>query len=748
MNGRVFLAALLLCSLWLSVSGQQPQPAPRPSPSPTQQNPPRDEDQDVVRITTNLVQVDVVVTKDGKQVTDLKPEDFEIFEDGRPQKITNFSYISNVPAGASNPVPRPLPKAKNSDKSSPPVVPAAVHPYEVRRTIALVVDDLGMSFASMAQTRKQLRKFLDDQLQPNDLVAIIRTGGEVGSLQQFTTDRRLLNSALDHLKWNHCSRTGLDVFARVGPLEPSSTGAGTGPCGGHQINGTLSILRFVMQGMRDLPGRKSVVVFSDNLPVQQQEPGPLMLGDRRDNQTSSGSGTYNPFDNSLSYMAQLQKIAELAIRASVVVYGVDTRGLQYTGITAADSLNAASVRALMNQTNTIERNRARALWEGQQGTDLIARQTGGFLIRFSNDFALRRVMDDQRGYYLIGYRPSDQTFNRRFHHIKARVKGRGLTLRTREGFYGVTEDEARPRELVARGQMERALISPFGANDITVRLTSFFTNDAASGSLLRSFLYIDPNNLTFVDQPDGWHTATFDLSSILFGDNGKVVGRQDQTGTLRLKGQDYDRAMREGVVYRFDLPVKQTGTFQFRVAVRDQTTSRLGAAGQFIEVPNLRDNRLALSGIAIHGAGILHDRTNTVIPSPTPLSAFDQSNEPATAAADEMINGPGVRRFHQGSTLVFAYTIYNALVDQVTHQPQLTTQTRVFRDGKLIYEVNPTAVDVSRQRDLQRPTAAAELQLGPELPPGQYVLQIIVEDRRAKEKTRTATQWIDFEVVK
>ncbi len=295
--------------------------------------------------------------------------------------------------------------------------------------------------------------------------------------------------------------------------------------------------------------------------------------------------------------------------------------------------------------------------------------------------------------------------------------------------------------------MDRALISPFGANDITVRLSSSFANDATSGSLLRSFLYIDPHNLTFIDQPDGWHTVTFDLSVILFGDNGKVVNRQDQTGTLHLKGPAYDRAMRDGIVYGLDLPVKQTGTFQFRVAVRDPATSRIGSAGQFIEVPNLRDNRLALSGIVIHGSGVLHDRTNTQTPSSS-ATAPTAASEQANAADEEISNGPGVRRFHQGSTLVFAYAIYNALVDQVTHQPQLTTQTRVFRNGKLIYEVNPTPVDVSRQRDSQRPTAAAQLQLGPELSPGQYVLEIIVEDSLAKERTRTATQWIDFEVVK
>src|SRR5216684_6015426 len=231
MYGKALLSALLLSSLLLPIRGQQPQPAPSPAASPTPQKPSSDEDQDVVRITTNLVQVDVVVTKDGKQVTDLKPEDFEIFEDGKPQRITNFSYISNVPAGASNLAPRPLPR----DKNGPPVVAAAVRPHDVRRTVALVVDDLGMSFESMSQARRQVRKFVDEQLQPNDLVAIIRTGGEVGSLQQFTTDRRLLNSALDHLKWNPCSRTGLYVFPPVGS---ESISGETGPCGRNMVNGT------------------------------------------------------------------------------------------------------------------------------------------------------------------------------------------------------------------------------------------------------------------------------------------------------------------------------------------------------------------------------------------------------------------------------------------------------------------------------------------------------------------------------
>src|SRR5438067_8316046 len=159
MDGRSFLSSLLLTSVLSAASGQPPPQSPSSAP----QTIPRDEEQEVVRITTNLVQVDVVVTRDGKQVTDLKPDDFEVFEDGKPQKITHFSYISNIPSVPSNPNPTSRP---SQDKIAAPVVPAVVHLQDVRRTVALVVDDLATSFESIAHLRQQMRKFVDEQLQP------------------------------------------------------------------------------------------------------------------------------------------------------------------------------------------------------------------------------------------------------------------------------------------------------------------------------------------------------------------------------------------------------------------------------------------------------------------------------------------------------------------------------------------------------------------------------------------------------
>jgi VWFA-related protein len=741
------LASLLLFSLLLPVRGQQPQPQPSPpsgpqrppAAQPQQQNAPRADDTDVVRITTNLVQVDAVVTKDDKQVTNLKAEDFEILEDGHAQTITNFAYILNVPAASISPANI---AAAGKNKDAPPVLPATTQPHDVRRTIALVVDDLGVSFESVGQIRRQLHKFIDEQLQPNDLVAIIRTGGEVGALQQFTTDRRLLHSAIERVRWNPCSRVGPFVFTPQGQDEWTS------PCGssspGATMTGTFVALRFILKGMRGLPGRKSLVIFSDSLPVEDLNSGPGIQVTPGNGQVRE-AGNRGGFTYSIGYGEPLQRIAELAIRASVVIYAVDTRGLQTTGLTAADRISfpPLGTRTTPDEMNRlIVGKRARDLMLGREGSDFIAKQTGGFLIRNSNDFELQRVMEDQQGYYLLGYRPSGETFDRRFHHITVRVKRHGLTVRTRAGFYGVSDSDAHPPEPTVRDQINLALASPFGAVDIAVRLTPLFANAPAKGSLIRSLLYFDARELTFTDEPDGWHKTVFDLSTIIFGDNGGIVSQTSQTETLRLHGQSYDRVLRDGLVYSFDTPARNSGVYQFRVAVRDATSSRLGTAGQFVEVPDLRNGQLALSGIAVSGSIDSQD-SNTKPPATSPSASSDQQK-----AAVETSAGPAVRRFQKSPNLFFGYTIYNAQLDKTTHLPRLTAQTRVFRDGKAIFMGEPIPIDLADQSDLERLNAGGLLRLGAGLPPGEYILQIIVTDHLAKEKHRTATQWIDFEIVK
>src|SRR5690349_8651172 len=101
MVARILLSSSLIFSILLTTFAQQPTPPSPPKQTQPQEKPPDVDSQDVVKITTNLVQIDVAVTKDEKVVKDLQPEDFEIFEDGKPQTITNFSYVSNVPEASA-----------------------------------------------------------------------------------------------------------------------------------------------------------------------------------------------------------------------------------------------------------------------------------------------------------------------------------------------------------------------------------------------------------------------------------------------------------------------------------------------------------------------------------------------------------------------------------------------------------------------------------------------------------------------
>src|SRR5437870_7553215 len=212
-------ATISIAQLAMSSFAQVPVASPSPSPSPQTSPAQKPEEVDVVRITTNLVQVDAVVTdKNGKVVTDLKPEEVQIFEDGRQQKITHFSYYVAESPSAEKPT-----KPVTVDKNAPPVPPNRLRPEDIRRTIALVVDDLGLSFESTYYVRRALKKFVDEQMQPGDLVAIIRTSGGMGALQQFTSDKRQLYAAIERVKWNAIGRSGVSAFA---PMQAPTGGAG------------------------------------------------------------------------------------------------------------------------------------------------------------------------------------------------------------------------------------------------------------------------------------------------------------------------------------------------------------------------------------------------------------------------------------------------------------------------------------------------------------------------------------------
>jgi VWFA-related protein len=773
MKKQSWVAIFLLLSLFASVLGQQ-----QSSTGAQQGAPPKDtqrttagQKDEVVRINVNLVQVDAVVTdNNGKQVTDLGADDFEIFEDDKPREIANFSYVTKQAVTAK---PAPATAAgKNSSPPPPPVPPVRLRPEQVRRAIALVVDDLGLSFESSHYVRDALRKFVDEQMLPGDLVAIIRTGAGMGALQQFTSDKRQLYAAIERVRFNLSSRS-FSVFSPIGNETRIKVPLGQGSDGtvrfgedllaslikqpGKELNefreeifsvGTLGALNFIVRGLKDLPGRKSVVLFSDGFKMYNAE----NVGNQR-------------------IIDSLQRLTDLANRASVVFYTIDPRGVQPLTMTAADNLSGPLTTGDPSHTGSegdltptqfnadIEKSlsdRRKEFFESQQGLNYLAQQTGGFLVKNTNDIsgAVRRVLNDE-GFYLIGYRPDEATFNaegsgNRFHKLRVRVKRPGLHVRTRTGFYGITDTQARPVRRTATDQLYAALTSPFSAGDIRLRMTSLFGYDPQKGSFAQSLLHIDGHDLTFVEEKEGqfkgFYKTRIDIMAITFGDNGVVLDQDDKVYTIRLPAQDYPQTVEKGITYSVSLPIKKAGAYQLRIAVRDTVTERVGSANQLIEIPDVKKGRLMLSGITMRG---ISPTSIAKAGESAPTSAAPMVQSQNRADEGDPQSGRAIRKLRRGMVMEYAYFIYNARTDKATRRPQMETQIRLFRDGQQVYTGKLREFNAAQQTDPRQLVAGGSLLLGREMEPGEYVLQVIVTDKLAKEdKYRTATQWIDFDIVR
>lgn len=734
----VVLATALISGAPASKFAQQTPAAQNPQP----QSPPATQtNQDVVRINTQLVQVDVVVTdKKGRHVEDLTEDDFELFVDGKKQPLTHFSHIS-LPA-----VKREAPAKTNaSARPAPESMPTRqIAPEEVRRTIAFIVDDLGLTFQSMSLVRETLKTFVKEQMQEGDLVAIIRTGNGLGMLEQFTSDKRILYTAIEKLMWNPLSRDMMPTFDDT---------AGADEMGGEETEqqavtnsfeefretsfttGTLGATNFVVRSLRGLPGRKTAILLSDGFRI---------------NGRSGNAGNQNNNDNNTEQILQaLQSLAEQANRSSVVIYAMDAKGLQpyMPGANVGGRPSAgAHSDALQTAQETLE------------GPVFLAQQTGGFAVFNTNDLniGIAEALYDQQSYYLLGFDPEDEKFDRRHHSIKLKVNRPGLKVRTRSGFFGVDESERererREQPKTRAQQIFSALLSPLGAHDLSLRMTPYFFNSSKEGPLVRTLFHIDCSKLSFKDGPDGQKQANLELAAFVFDEEGTPIDLAARRLAINLDEKRYRQAMAEGLAYRTDFQLKKPGAFQFRAALRDAETGRVGSASQFIQAPDLGKNRLALSGLVLTtpktapatGDKISSDRAATAIAANASL-ARDEKEVSGGAQSADLQATAYVRRFPRTGWIQYGAAIYNAFADKKTGRPQITVQAEIYRDGKPAYQFPARSLEFSPGANPKRFDYVGYLRLN-DFPAGDYLLRLIVTDNLAKKKFARAEQWMDFSV--
>jgi hypothetical protein len=175
--------------------------------------------------------------------------------------------------------------------------------------------------------------------------------------------------------------------------------------------------------------------------------------------------------------------------------------------------------------------------------------------------------------------------------------------------------------------------------------------------------------------------------------------------------------------------------------VLDAGSERVGSAGQFIEVPDLKKGRLALSGLVVRG----HAPAQGERAPAAPARADEQEAEGITEPADSDAT-PALRRFRRRMQLGYVFLVFNARADKQAGGPRLNVRTQLFRAGRVLYD-REAPLQIAEQLDAARALASERLQLGDELAPGEYVLQVTVTDPLAPKDHRTATQWIDFEIL-
>lgn len=677
----------------------------------------------LLRITVVMIQVDAVVTDSaGKHVAGLRPEDFEILQDGVPQKLTYFSYEPG-PGAAPPSEAAPDPKSKSAAAKLPIGPPAPVTAGQVRRTVALVVDDLALSFEDLVQVREALRQYVERQMQPGDLAALIRTGGGVAILEQFTTDRRVLLEGIDLLKWRFSGRVGLTPIAPVSPGE-TPVGEQREPQildYGYQMSalGALGTIEQVIRGMKGLPGRKSIVFFSDGM--------------RMDGEVS----------------AALDKVTDMANRSVVSLYTVDPGGLrtrarernQDVPIFQPGSRNADRFPTLPGEDDSE--------FGMQQGLDALATRTGGLFYHNRNDIVkcVSEATDDQLGYYLLGYSPREGTFDKdaakaKFRRVTVRVRRTGLTVRWKSGFNGVPDPLAMAPASSAPRSRERqlmdALASPFSATGLKVKLTSVFNQTKKTGAVVQSLLHFGGRELAFQHDADGtWHAAVDVVTSAYRGIKQPMQQRQRRL-EIRLSDVEYQRALHEGFLVSLADPMKLPGAFLMRAVVRDAASGHIGSASQYVQVPDTRKGQLAMSGIFLKQAP-----QEMVNPKTAQPSADGQEGNVEIWSE----GGPAVRRYRPGQGILYAYAVINPKMKGRGKDFQVGSQLRVFRDGKLFYTGKYNHMLSISGPDSTRLVGGGMISLGGVLSPGEYLVQIVVTDENAGKKQPPVAQWMDFEVV-
>lgn len=577
-----YLAALFCTTLMTSVTFAQIKPD-----KPVEQD-------DVIRVNTELVQTDVMVfDKQGRFVDGLKGEQFELKVDKKPQTISFFERVTSARESA----PRGNQTAPSESSATGPVTTITRG-----RVVIFFVDDLHLSADSLARTRKSLLEFISGGIAKNDIVAITSSSGQIGFLQQFTDDRAVLQNAVARLSYRASAKPDMDqppmseyIASRIRDGDESTISfyvqemlkqncfkvhgeticmmdanaarhlaiqratmitIQTAP----DTDNTLRMLEGLMRTAAQLPGRKLLFMISDG----------FYLNDKK-----TGSPD------------KIRRITDAAGKAGVVIYTLDARGLISEGIDVTN--NRPTDSAGLTHSAIIGEIAA-----SQDGLNALARDTGGRAFRNTNapmSEWVDKVLDETANYYLLAWRPDTEEQKRgKFNHLEAGIIGRpDLTVRVRGAYFktaplpvlSLKKKDKNP-EQAREDDMRVVIDAPLSQTQLPTELEVVMNQVPGVGTRAAAAIRVNRDYLAF-DLNDGKQSADLDIGGIFYNDKGKPLN--SFVGRIRVfplpQGEPSNKP-----IYAFNawLP---PGLYQVRVGVRDLKSGRTGSAMQWVQIPKL-----------------------------------------------------------------------------------------------------------------------------------------------------------------
>jgi len=530
-----------------------------------------------------LVSVDVVVRdRNGAVVRGLTAADFEVREDGIPQKVTTFVFQEiddkAAPAGSVDLLADIQERVKEAasqgaaQAARPAQIPETPTPLKSedvagRRLIVLLFDVSSMQPEDVQRSVDAAQKYVSEQMSSADLIAVATVSSMLNVLTDFTGDKEKVQTALNTLGYTEGTATPPPDATTMATDETTAaddaTADETAELDLFNNDMRLRVLKTLAETLAPIEQKKAIVYFSTGMQRNGQ-----------DNQV------------------ELRSAINAAVRANVSIYAVDTRGLQAI-VPGGDATQASGRGQDLFSGRGVSQQFAR-LSSSQSTLTSLPADTGGRAFSDTNNFgeAFTRLRRDMSAYYLLGYSSSNHSQDGRFRRIQVRVKNDGLRVEARAGYYA-TRDFAHTARTDRETQLQEQLWAAVSATDLPVIVNASFFRLTADKYYVPIAIAV-PGSA--VPVPDGKDKAVIDILGEVRDERGFPVGRIRQT--MELPAEASATLAGKQVLYQSGVTLPP-GRFSVKVVVRENGTGTMGSFEAPVTVPELGKTPLKVSSVVL-----------------------------------------------------------------------------------------------------------------------------------------------------